>query len=193
MIHVSISGTFNMHVSVESLFFIGSQLVALSRPPVGKIGVWHSMTQHWQIQDVTPVSSFDTAGSLLLLGCSNGSICYIGKTAPLSSEQSSLSKVITIMKSAIFSNLILFKPIYFTDMQKFPLRMKDNDLLVTELYRNPTPEAITSISVYLTPKTSNILTTCFVERAITRCNDLQITRACAAIGLKLPTGLVQEP
>lgn len=68
-----------MHVSVESLFFIGSQLVALSRPPVGKIGVWHSMTQHWQIQDVTPVSSYDTAGSLLLLGCSNGSICYIGK------------------------------------------------------------------------------------------------------------------
>lgn len=70
-----------MHVSVESLFFIGSQLVALSRPPVGKIGVWHSMTQHWQIQDVTPVSSYDTAGSLLLLGCSNGSICYIGKNA----------------------------------------------------------------------------------------------------------------
>ncbi|KAI9564726.1 hypothetical protein GHT06_008467 [Daphnia sinensis] len=111
-------GTFNMHVSIESLFFIGSQLVALSRPPVGKIGVWHSMTQHWQIQDVTPVSSYDTAGSLLLLGCSNGSICYI-------------------------------------DMQKFPLRMKDNDLLVTELYRNPTPEAITSISVYLTPKTNH--------------------------------------
>ena len=67
-----------MHVVVESLFFIGSQLVALSRPPVGKIGVWHSMTQHWQIQDVTPVSSYDTAGSLLILGCSNGSICYIG-------------------------------------------------------------------------------------------------------------------
>ena len=106
-----------MHVSVESLFFIGSQLVALSRPPVGKIGVWHSLAQHWQIQDVTPVSSYDTAGSLLLLGCSNGSICYI-------------------------------------DMQKFPLRMKDNDLLVTELYRNPIQEAITAISVYLTPKTS---------------------------------------
>ena len=84
IIRICILGTFNMHVSVESLFFIGSQLVALSRPPVGKIGVWHSMTQHWQIQDVTPVSSYDTAGSLLLLGCSNGSICYIGKTAPLS-------------------------------------------------------------------------------------------------------------
>lgn len=24
---------------------------------------------------------------------------------------------------------------YYVDMQKFPLRMKDNDLLVTELYR----------------------------------------------------------
>ena len=32
--------------------------------------------------------------------------------------------------------------------------MKDNDLLVTELYRNPVQEAITAISVYLTPKTS---------------------------------------
>ena len=42
-------------------------------------------------------------------------------------------------------------------MQKFPLRMKDNDLLVTELYRNPIMEAITSISVYLTPKTSRNL------------------------------------
>jgi len=40
------------------------------------------------------------------------------------------------------------------DMQKFPLRMKDNDLLVTELYRDPSCDPITAISVYLTPKTS---------------------------------------
>lgn len=39
-------------------------------------------------------------------------------------------------------------------MQKFPLRMKDNDLLVTQLYRDPNHEPITAISVYLTPKTS---------------------------------------
>lgn len=108
-------GTFNLHVRVEYLFFIGSQLVALS--PTGKIGVWHAMTQHWQIQDVVPISSFDTAGSFLLLGCNNGSIYYI-------------------------------------DMQKFPLRMKDNDLLVTELYHDPSNDPITAISVYLTPKTS---------------------------------------
>ncbi|XP_074037506.1 BTB/POZ domain-containing protein KCTD3 isoform X3 [Leptinotarsa decemlineata] len=108
-------GTFNLHVRVEYLFFIGSQLVALS--PSGKLGVWHAMTQHWQTQDVMPIASFDTAGSILLLGCNNGCIYYI-------------------------------------DMQKFPLRMKDNDLLVTELYRDPNNEPVTAISVYLTPKTN---------------------------------------
>lgn len=69
-------GTFNLHVRVEYLFFIGSQLVALS--PSGKLGVWHAMTQHWQTQDVVPIASFDTAGSFLLLGCNNGCIYYIG-------------------------------------------------------------------------------------------------------------------
>ncbi|KAH6925921.1 hypothetical protein HPB50_012070 [Hyalomma asiaticum] len=111
-------GVFHLSVPVDSLFFIGSQLVALSH--LGKVGVWHAMTQHWQIQDVVPITSFDTAGScILLLGCSNGSIYYI-------------------------------------DMQKFPLRMKDNDLLVTELYRDPSADPITAISVYLTPKTNNL-------------------------------------
>ncbi|XP_035209519.1 BTB/POZ domain-containing protein KCTD3-like, partial [Stegodyphus dumicola] len=108
-------GTFQFTASVDHLFFIGSQLVALSH--IGKVGVWHAMTQHWQIQDVIPITSFDTAGSFLLLGCNNGSIYYI-------------------------------------DMQKFPLRMKDNDLLVTELYHDPSNDIITAISVYLTPKTS---------------------------------------
>lgn len=69
-------GTFNLNVRVEHLFFIGSQLVALSSS--GKIGVWHAMTQHWQIQDLVPILSFDSAGSFLLLGCNNGSIYYIG-------------------------------------------------------------------------------------------------------------------
>lgn len=70
-------GIFNLHVRVEYLFFIGSQLVALSTS--GKIGVWHAMTQHWQIQDLVPILAYDTAGSFLLLGCNNGSIYYIGK------------------------------------------------------------------------------------------------------------------
>lgn len=109
-------GVFSLNVPVEALFFVGNQLIATSH--TGKVGVWNAVTKHWQNQDVVPISSYDTAGSLLILGCNNGSIYYI-------------------------------------DVQKFPLRMKDNDLLVTELYRDPTEDAITALSVYLTPKTSD--------------------------------------
>ncbi|KAM3829432.1 LOW QUALITY PROTEIN: SH3KBP1-binding protein 1 [Vipera latastei] len=45
--------------------------------------------------------------------------------------------------------------IHYVDVQKFPLRMKDNDLLVTELYRDPAEDAITALSVHLTPKSSH--------------------------------------
>ncbi|KAK1900382.1 SH3KBP1-binding protein 1 [Dissostichus eleginoides] len=109
-------GVFSLNVPVEALFFVGNQLIATSH--AGKVGVWNAITKHWQNQDVVPISSYDTAGSFLILGCNNGSIYYI-------------------------------------DVQKFPLRMKDNDLLVTELYRDPTEDAITALSVYLTPKTSD--------------------------------------
>ncbi|XP_026186832.1 SH3KBP1-binding protein 1 isoform X2 [Mastacembelus armatus] len=109
-------GVFSLGVPVEALFFVGNQMIATSH--AGKVGVWNAVTKHWQNQDVVPISSYDTAGSLLILGCNNGSIYYI-------------------------------------DVQKFPLRMKDNDLLVTELYRDPTEDAITALSVYLTPKTSD--------------------------------------
>ncbi|KAI6217326.1 BTB domain-containing protein [Aphelenchoides fujianensis] len=108
-------GVFNLGARIDEMFSIGSQLVALSW--CGKVGVWHSMTQNWTVQDVMQISCYDTAGSILLLGCSNGCIYYI-------------------------------------DMQKFPLRMKDNDLLITELYRDPNMDVITAISVYLTPKTT---------------------------------------
>ncbi|KAH0622702.1 hypothetical protein JD844_025232 [Phrynosoma platyrhinos] len=87
-------GIFSLGVPVDALFFIGNQLVATSH--TGKVGVWNAVTQHWQVQDVVPI----------------------------------------------------------TNMQKFPLRMKDNDLLVTELYHDPSNDAITALSVYLTPKTS---------------------------------------
>ncbi|CAG11038.1 unnamed protein product, partial [Tetraodon nigroviridis] len=113
--HGATKRVFSLGVPVDDLFFIGNQLVATSH--TGKVGVWNAVTQHWQVQDVVPITSCDTAGSFLLLGCNNGSIYYI-------------------------------------DMQKFPLRMKDNDLLVTELYHDPSNDAITALSVYLTPKTS---------------------------------------
>ncbi|KAG6455448.1 hypothetical protein O3G_MSEX009226 [Manduca sexta] len=115
---MTLIGTFNLGVRVEHLLFVGPQLVALSGAASrSKAGVWHTSTQHWQTQDVAHLTTYDTAGSFLLLGTATGAINYI-------------------------------------DMQKFPLRMKDNDLLVTQLYKDPNQEPITAISVYLTPKTN---------------------------------------
>ena len=54
-------------------------------------------------------------------------------------------------------------------MQKFPLRMKDNDLLVTELYRDPNADSITAISVYLTPKTTVTGSVCLLLLTFVLC------------------------
>lgn len=43
-----IVGRFCLTVDVNYLFFIGSHLVALSK--TGKFGVWHAMTQNWQVR-----------------------------------------------------------------------------------------------------------------------------------------------
>ncbi|KAF9415458.1 hypothetical protein HW555_006880 [Spodoptera exigua] len=120
-------GTFNLGVRVEHLLFVGPQLVALSGAGSrSKAGVWHTSTQHWQTQDVAHLTTYETAGSFLLL-----------------------------------------------DMQKFPLRMKDNDLLVTQLYKDPNQEPITAISVYLTPKTN--LCGNWIEIAYgTRCGSVRV-------------------
>jgi hypothetical protein len=40
--------------------------------------------------------------------------------------------------------------IYYIDMEKFPVRMKDNDLLVTEMFEDPNKEPITALSVFCT-------------------------------------------
>ena len=44
----AVTGTFDLEVGVDALFFIGSQLVALSH--TGKVGVWNAMTQTWQVR-----------------------------------------------------------------------------------------------------------------------------------------------
>ncbi|CAF2079937.1 unnamed protein product [Rotaria magnacalcarata] len=111
----TILGTFAFGGPIDNLFFINSQLVATGDEK--KVGVWHSISQQWQTQELTRILSFDTAGTFLLLGSETGSI-------------------------------------YYFDMQKFPLRMKDNDLLITEIFKDPAGESITALSVYLTPKTS---------------------------------------
>lgn len=66
-----------MKLQVDGLFFIGKQLVAINN--TGKVVVWQSVQKHWQKQEVEPICSCDTAASFLLLGCTNGSIYYIGR------------------------------------------------------------------------------------------------------------------
>jgi len=41
------AGTFNLTAVVDTVFFIGSHLVALNRS--GKLGVWHAVSQNWQV------------------------------------------------------------------------------------------------------------------------------------------------
>lgn len=38
----------DMSIRVDALFFIGSQLVAISKS--GKVVVWHAMTHQWQVR-----------------------------------------------------------------------------------------------------------------------------------------------
>jgi hypothetical protein len=41
--------------------------------------------------------------------------------------------------------------IYYIDMEKFPVRMKDNDLLVTEMFEDPNKDPITALSIFCQP------------------------------------------
>lgn len=110
-----------------------------------------------QVQEVQPITSYDAAGSFLLLGCDNGSIYYVGeqqlgyRRAGEPSQESGRGG-----KSPGELNKPSLPSPPTPDVQKFPLRMKDNDLLVSELYRDPAEDGVTALSVYLTPKTSKL-------------------------------------
>lgn len=110
-------GTFDLKSPVNALFFMGPQLVAISAE--GKVGVWHYSNQNWTAQGVNAITSYTSIGSLLVWGCSNGSINSI-------------------------------------DVQKFPLRMSDNDLLIVELFNDPLKEPPTAMSVFGNPGVGNV-------------------------------------
>lgn len=106
-----------------------------------------------QVQEVQPITSYDAAGSFLLLGCNNGSIYYVGEQhlpehLPWKVREEGRGW------GALNNPAVSCVPT--ADVQKFPLRMKDNDLLVSELYRDPAEDGVTALSVYLTPKTSKL-------------------------------------
>lgn len=111
---------------INALFFIGSQMVALGYDQ-GRVGVWHATSAHWLVQGL--------------------------------GTRRQQHQAITAYDKAGCNFLLLgskFGSIFLIDMQKFPLRMKDGDLLINELYEDPDGEEITAISCYLTrtPKTS---------------------------------------
>jgi len=53
------TASFDMNISVDGLFFIGSQLVTLSY--TGKVAVWQSMTQHWQVITLVQLKMYGTS------------------------------------------------------------------------------------------------------------------------------------
>lgn len=110
-------GRYNLNnYPIDSMFFIGAQLVALNKEK-GRVGIWNS-SRRWFIQDLKPnnastITAYDKAESDYLFLCSNQGI------------------------------------IYLIDMQKFPLRMKDGDLLINEFYKDPEGEEINAVSCFL--------------------------------------------
>ncbi|KAF9808188.1 hypothetical protein SFRURICE_017340 [Spodoptera frugiperda] len=111
------------HVRLWAFSTHSEPLVALSGAGSrSKAGVWHTSTQHWQTQDVAHLTTYDTAGSFLLLGTATGAINYIAH--------------------------------------------EFNDLLVTQLYKDPNQDRSTSANqVYLT-KTNSLRTRCGSVRVI---------------------------
>uniref|UniRef100_A0A8C8VQV2 SH3KBP1 binding protein 1 n=1 Tax=Pelusios castaneus TaxID=367368 RepID=A0A8C8VQV2_9SAUR len=145
-------GVFHLGVPVEALFFVGSQLIATSH--TGKIGVWNAVTKHWQVSGTWGIPSWSHG-----MGDEAGSCVSGARPEQLLSRPLQIQDVVPINSYDAAGTFLLLGcnngSIYYVDVQKFPLRMKDNDLLVTELYRDPSEDAVTALSVYLTPKTSD--------------------------------------
>ena len=54
-VHYRISGKFDLGIQIDALFFVGSQVVAISY--TGKVGIWNSrMPRHWQVNTFIPCS-----------------------------------------------------------------------------------------------------------------------------------------
>ena len=113
---------------INALFFIGPRMVALGFDQ-GRVGVW--------------------------LGSHSGSPSWLEQTLGQKSQRP--SQVITAYDKVDcikYCNFLLLGSklgsLFLIDMQKFPLRLKDSEVLINELYEDPDKEEITAISFYLT-------------------------------------------
>ena len=64
---------------------------------------------------------------------------------------------------SLASYCFLSLSLYLLDMEKFPVRMKDNDLLVTELFQDPFKEEVTALSIFMPPNCCEGLVREYVE------------------------------
>lgn len=126
--------TFNIHeigrynlkgCPVDSLIFIGSQLVALSKVK-GRVGIRNNSSRRWFVQDLKPVEGVDS--SITAFDKADSEYLFLGSNHGI---------------------------IYLIDMQKFPLRLKDGDLLINEFYKDPQSEEISTISCFLCSPSPN--------------------------------------
>ena len=116
-------GRFQLHSeSIDALFFIGPRLVALGFAQ-GRVGVWHQASHPWLEQALSP-------------------------------EPHHVITAYDKVDCVKYCNYLLLGShrggLFLIDMHKFPLRMKDGDLLINQLYEDPDKEEITAISCYLT-------------------------------------------
>lgn len=105
------------------------------------------------------IGSFDVGrrvDNLFFIGSTLVATCESGKVAVWNSVtknwQAQETKPIT--SSDIAASLLFLGcaegTVLYIDMEKFPLRLKDDSLLINEFYNDPKGEAITSLSVYMT-------------------------------------------
>lgn len=122
-VHTEI-GRFDLNgCNIDALFFLENHLNFLIALGFdkGRVGVWHPTSRNWLIQNLS--SQFQNAPTITAYH-------KAGRFLVFGSERGA---------------------IYFIDMQKFPLRLNNGDLLINKLFQDPDYEEITAISCYLTP------------------------------------------
>jgi len=97
-----------------------------------------------QIRDVPKLSSYTASSSLLFLGGTDGIISYIGTRSDVGSGFTTW---------LLMPVCLLWRVAGWPDMEKFPLRLKDDALLVTDFFADPNGAAITAMSVFMPSST----------------------------------------
>jgi len=119
---------------------------------------------HAQIRDVPKLSSYTASSSLLFLGGTDGIISYIGSTS------CGVDPGVATPRHSRACGLP-WRLAGWSDMEKFPLRLKDDALLVTDFFADPNGAAITAMSVFMPSSTHGAAPSPGGGRARGRCGS----------------------